>query len=411
MSIEHIQSKLLDGETALLEYVLSDSGSFVFCITDNKTHVYELPSRKQIQETAFTLRDELTLPRFFSPVFLKTSRELFTWLIEPCMEDLRDIEDLVIIPDGILGYLPFEVLISKDVNIEDLTEFDEYAELPYLVKDYNINTSPSATVLAQINEHPKEPLPDMLDFVAIGNPQYEPAEEEVPLFAQAELQETDVFRSAFPEPTRSGYVPLPSTGIEVERICSLFPQNQCKLFMNGEANEQNVKSSDDLPHAKYVHFACHGVLNENNPEFSGLVLSLYPKDSPGQLPSGENGYLQMYEIYNLDLHADLVTLSACETGLGKMVKGEGIMGLSRAFMYAGTPSVIVSLWQIADESTAEFMYQFYNNLVNENMDKEGALREAKLEMIKSERYSHPFYWASFVLIGEKETTETRRHRE
>ncbi|HEY7161134.1 MAG TPA: CHAT domain-containing protein, partial [Acidobacteriota bacterium] len=143
-----------------------------------------------------------------------------------------------------------------------------------------------------------------------------------------------------------------------------------------------------------IHFASHGLIDEEKPEFSALVLS---SDEKG----GEDGYLTMREVFDLKLNADLVVLSACKTGLGKEVRGEGVTGISRAFLCAGTPSVLVSLWDVYDRSTADFMASFYKNMETKNMNKSAALREARLQMIASKKFSHPYYWAPFVLIGNK----------
>ena len=175
----------------------------------------------------------------------------------------------------------------------------------------------------------------------------------------------------------------------------------------------------------YIHFAVHGLLNENKPQYSGLVLSLPQEEdektrSNGQQPKGatdaseteataraangtiqvEDGLLQVYEIFNLRLNADLVVLSACETGLGKEVKGEGLIGLTRAFMYAGAPSLVVSLWKVQDLSTAELMVGFYRSLKNGSLSKAEALRQAQLELIRKGQLAHPYYWAGFVLMGQ-----------
>ncbi|MBN2541750.1 tetratricopeptide repeat protein, partial [bacterium] len=387
VSIETVQENIPDDETALLEYTLIDSASYLWCITKNNYYVYRIKGRYEIGEAILELRSEITLPGSFSPEFVELSRKLYDWLIKPCEDVIRGVDDLIIIQDGILGYLPFELLLYRDADIESLTESGFYAKIPYLVKRFKIQYSPSATVLIQIREHPKDALFDsvmvMKDFLAFGNPRYVPTDDQTAFEGSSTVNDIAGAGLAIPEV----FEPLPSTEIELMKIASLFQKGDYMLFLSTQASEANAKTRALVTNYRYVHFACHGVFDENNPQLSGLILSLYPADTL------ENGRLQMYEIFNMDLHADLVTLSACETGLGKIVMGEGIMGITRAFMYAGTPSVLVSLWSIADESTAEFMYQFYHNLVNENMNKAGALREAKLEMIKSERYSHPFYWA------------------
>jgi len=143
----------------------------------------------------------------------------------------------------------------------------------------------------------------------------------------------------------------------------------------------------------YLHFATHGLIDEESPGLSSLVLT-------SEKSSGEDGFLQAAEIFDLKLNADLVVLSACQTGLGKLIRGEGMVGLTRAFMYAGTPSVVVSLWSVSDISTADLMGEFYKNLIKNKLSKTDALRKAQLSLMTDEKYAHPFYWAPFILVGD-----------
>ena len=154
-----------------------------------------------------------------------------------------------------------------------------------------------------------------------------------------------------------------------------------------------MKRNGTLSNFKYVHFATHGLIDEEKPDLSSLVLTRNENSS-------DDGLLQATEIFNLNLHADLVVLSACQTGLGKLVRGEGMIGLTRAFMYAGAPSVLASLWSVSDISTATLMGAFYENLINKNLNKTDALRKAQLTMIRDEKFAHPFYWAPFIIIGD-----------
>jgi len=198
---------------------------------------------------------------------------------------------------------------------------------------------------------------------------------------------------AFGDPvySRDSLPPLPATRLEVEAIARLYPTDRVAIYLGAEATEESVKSGRPSS-ARRLHFAVHGQLDEMRPELSGLLLSREPQ-------SNEDGILQAYEIFNLDLHADLVVLSACETGLGKQLAGEGLVGLSRAFFYAGTPSLVVSLWSVADASTADIMIEFYRRL-NRGEGKAEALRSAKRQALDADRLAHPFHWASFILVGD-----------
>jgi len=185
---------------------------------------------------------------------------------------------------------------------------------------------------------------------------------------------------------------LPNTGEEVRAIAGLFPSERRRTRTRAEASEASLKA-ENLTQVGRLHFATHAVLDERAPVRSGVVLSLV---NPGQ----EDGILRTNEIFNLELDADLVVLSACQTGLGALVRGEGIMGLTRAFLYAGARRVVVSLWEVSDLSTTEFMKSFYQSMRSGN-NPGAALRQAKLAMLRSAAplYRHPYFWAPFVQVG------------
>jgi CHAT domain-containing protein len=186
---------------------------------------------------------------------------------------------------------------------------------------------------------------------------------------------------------------LPHTRDEVDGIGSLFPASKRQVYLGDKAVEQAVKA-EKLDQYRYIHFAAHGLIDEDRPVRSGIVLSI-------AVEVKKDGVLQMSEIMRLKLNADLVTLSARRTGLGKLLNGEGIVGLTRAFFYAGASSVVVSLWNVNDLATAELMKAFYRN-INNGMKKDEALRQAKLSLIRGQQRSwqHPYFWAPFILVGD-----------
>jgi CHAT domain-containing protein len=188
---------------------------------------------------------------------------------------------------------------------------------------------------------------------------------------------------------------LAGTRIEAEQIERLAKASgaQGNLWLDLKANEDGVKTSD-LQSYRVLHVATHGVLDAMRPQFSGLVLSLVGNKAD------EDGYLRTGEVFNLKLGAPLVMLSACESGLGKVKRGEGVVGLSQAFMYAGATTVGVTLWSVADKPTAELMTDFYQRLLGSTPSASDAIREAQLAMISGKKYSAPYYWAPFVLLGE-----------
>jgi CHAT domain-containing protein len=161
------------------------------------------------------------------------------------------------------------------------------------------------------------------------------------------------------------------------------------------AANRAAATSADLGAYRYVHFATHGFLDSQHPELSGLLLSMYDQQGVPQ-----DGFLRAHEVFNLKLAAELVTLSACQTGLGKEIKGEGLVGLTRGFMYAGAPRVVVSLWSVSDEGTAELMARFYRGMLQEGKRPAAALQAAQIAMLKEPKFAAPFYWAAFTLQGE-----------
>jgi CHAT domain-containing protein len=187
---------------------------------------------------------------------------------------------------------------------------------------------------------------------------------------------------------------LPFTRKESDRILSLVPNTQSQSAFDFAANRATT-TSPELSQYQIVHFATHGILNSQNPELSGVVLSLVDQKGTPQ-----NGFLRLNDIFNLNLPAELVVLSACETGLGKEIKGEGLVGLTRGFMYASSPRVLVSLWSVADEGTSELMTRFYKKMLQENLKPAAALRAAQIEMLQDATWKSPYYWAAFTLQGE-----------
>ncbi|HEY2933254.1 MAG TPA: CHAT domain-containing protein [Acidobacteriota bacterium] len=420
ISLKGIQD-LLDPQTALLEYALGEDRSFLFVVTRTESHVSELPAAASLSDRVKRLRETLIRQpqRTTFPSYIDQARALYQLLIEPAGRSLAGKKQLIIVPDGILHYLPFEVLLSSG-DLRSLTAVAP-RRWPYLIRDYAVSYVPSATVLSSLHQsHQTRPGQQKM-LLAYADPAYgagEPA---------AKSLLGSAMRSAFGEAKPWSLERLPESREEANRIASLYPQEKVRLFLQQDAREENVKGEPLLNQYRFIHFAVHGLLNETRPQFSGLVLSLpgaeYPKPKtrdlkpetpePGkqtsadnnlksaiQDPQSEDGLLQVYEIFDLRLNADLVVLSACETGLGKEVKGEGLVGLTRAFLYAGTPSVVVSLWKVSDRSTAELMVSFYQHLKDGTMNKAEALRQAQLKLIRSGRYAEPYYWAPFVLIGE-----------
>ncbi|MGH9930394.1 MAG: CHAT domain-containing protein, partial [Pyrinomonadaceae bacterium] len=372
--------RLLDDKTVLLSYSLAEPNSFLFAVSHIDFQVARLPSEAKISADVQKLQAAITDKNNPSPLeYRRLATSLSQQLLQPVSRMLAGKSSLVIVADGALHRLPFETLFMPGASAQG-----DLRRLPYLIRKFAISYAPSASVLAELENEPRETAPK--SFIAFGDPIYEPGNNNLG---------ADTLRGI----TRGGrlsFERLPYSHTEIDGIAKLFAPGDRELFFGADANEANVKAPDRLSHYRIVHFSTHGYLNEERPRFSGLVLSL--PQSAIRAAQSEDGVLSAYEIFNLKLKADLVVLSACETGLGKEVKGEGLMSLTRAFMYAGTPSVVVSLWNVNDESAADLMIRFYSHLQADRVSKAEALRRAQLETIRIN--GSPFYWAPFVLVGK-----------
>jgi CHAT domain-containing protein/Tfp pilus assembly protein PilF len=372
--------RMLDDKTLLLSYSLAEPASFLFAVTRDDFQVKQLPSEAMLGEGVQKLLAAVTDKNHPAPEeYRRQAVRLSRQLLQPVSHMLAGKNALVIVPDGVLHRLPFEVLLLPGVSAQG-----DLRRLPYLIQRFAISYAPSASVLAGLQSEPRETAPK--GFIAFGDPVYEHRDE-------GEIAST--LRAA--GAGRLNFQRLSHSRDEVEGIARMFANNDREIFLGEAASEENVKAPERLSRYRMVHFSTHGYVNKARPRFSGLVLSL-PSQSATRNPQSEDGLLSAYEILNLKLRADLVVLSACETGLGKEVKGEGLMSLMRAFMYAGTPSVVVSLWNVNDESAADLMILFYRNLKTGRMSKSEALRQAQLETIHDNGF--PFFWAPFVLVGK-----------
>ncbi len=352
VSVSEIQANLNQG-AALLSYFVGSSEIYVFVVTSKNIKAYALPRNEEFEKNAASLRNAIRY--HVASTFVSSAKKLYEQLIPKLPSN---VAELVILPDGALGTIPFEVLIDPK------SEEETYETVPFLIRDYHISYDYSASLFTQRKSENIDPNPQIL------------------LVAPVEFDNQEV-----------QMVTLPGSEEEIMEIRYLFMGNNCKptVRAHNEATESTLKV-DDLDKYRYLHFATHGLVNESEPALSRIFLN----------PDGdEDGSLYAGEIYNLKINADLVTLSACETGLGKVAKGEGIVGLSRALQYAGANNIIVSLWQVADASTSQMMIDFYKyNLHNDHHGYNTALRQAKLGLLNSEDYNDPYYWAPFILVGK-----------
>lgn len=382
LSLTQVQ-KLCDNSTAILKYALLKDGLATMLITKKKVFYHQLKTDDSFQrnftEQINTFRDSIVAISSFD-VIDSVSSPIYVTLFEHFESELSKIKNLVIIPDGPVALLPFDALIYKG---------------EFLLKRFAIKTLPSVSVFELLqNPHRKTSV----DILGIAGSGFEAGE--------------GIINSR----TQNTFATLPFTLIEVDSVSSKFKSS--KVLKNELVTEAGIKSLD-LNSYKYLHFATHGDINETTPTQSGLILS---KKTEMESLFGEDGYLNASEIASLALSADMVVLSACNTATGKVLNGEGLLGLQRSFLTAGASSVVASLWSIYDRSTPLFMTSFYSKLIAYEEAEFGwfdklmvwgdwyepklvdyktiALRDAKLEMLNHPYYSHPVHWASFVITGK-----------
>ena len=395
-SLPDIQA-LLDEHTAFLEFFLGDDSSYLFVVTRQGLSTHRLPPKRDLATLVHRVGSAVyKYSSLRAQHFAQDAHQLYRILILPAAAELRGKAHLILAPDEVLHSLSFEVLLTSPVPSSGPPSRD----FPYLIRDRSVSYVPSATVMARLlaERPPGERLPGPGKlFVGFGDPGEAPASDgdagTVPRGPGACAASGDP-RAAHGSPRapdRDRFPALPGARDEVCRIARLFPADQAVIFTGPDATETNVKTNPLVASARNLHFAAHGVLDENHPDRSGLQLA-----RGGGSP--DDGLLQVREISDLELHADLVVLSACQSGLGRIVSGEGLIGMTRAFLYAGAASIVVSLWQVDDESTSDLMVSFYRHLAKIG-DKSEALRRAKLELIDRSRYFHPYFWAAFILVG------------
>ena len=378
ISVAAIQ-KLLNENTLLLEYALGEQKSFVWVVTPDSIKSFELPGRATIEQEA--KRYYQLLAENNSDVPADT---LTRMLLAPVASELKQ-KRLVIVAEGILQYLPFAALQSP--GAEDSRP---------LIVDHEIVTLPSASVLAELREDFANRKPANRSVAVFADPVF--SANDARLNQQASHAEgstlwNDAQRSAG-ESGLDSLVRLRFSRQEAEQIARLANDNRSLKALDFSAN-RTVAMDTRLSDYRIVHFATHALINNQHPDLSGIVLSLV--DEQGRT---QNGFLRLYDIYNLKLNADLVVLSACQTALGKQIKGEGLVGLTRGFMYAGAPRVVASLWRIDDRATAEFMKRFYTAMLKDALRPSAALRAAQLSMLHDKRFQSPHLWAPFTLQGE-----------
>jgi len=427
LTVAEIQKQVLDEETLLLEYALGERRSYLWLVSKQSIAVYQLPPRAEIEAAAKKVYGLLTA-RQSQPGLSEAQRRarvaaadaefqtqagaLSRMLLGPAAGQLGE-KRLAIVAAGALEYLPFAALPDPSAGATA-----SGAGYRPLLAGHEIINLPSASALAVIRRETAGRSAAAKSVAVLADPVFEPddsrvaaagesgrqgvakelqATQNAPLPAGAETELARAVRSfnaATPDSTRGGLSRLPFSRDEAEAILSYAPGGAVLKALSFRASRATATSAG-LGQHRIVHFATHGLLNSEHPELSGLVFSLVDEQGKPQ-----DGFLRLHEVYNLRLGADLVVLSACQTALGKQIRGEGLVGLTRGFMYAGAPRVVASLWQVNDLATAELMKLFYRGMLKDRMRPAAALRAAQLELFKQKRRAAPYFWSAFVLQGD-----------
>ncbi|MCD9184843.1 MAG: CHAT domain-containing protein [Pyrinomonadaceae bacterium] len=364
--------ELLDDETVLLEYKLGETRSFLWFVTKDSVKFFQLPARKEIEKTAREFYDSIiSRDRKNEAKTAELSKKLNEILIFPVAGNIKN-KRLAIVTDGLLQFIPFSAL----------TENNEVVVLP------------SANVLTELRENSKQGIAPKKTLAIFADPIFEANDTRFSQISKTAEKSDEVKRILRDFRFGENLPRLLSSRVEARNVSAFAPKDQVTVNMDFDANRENA-TKDELADYKILHFATHGLLDTSHPELSGLVLSLYDKNGKAQ-----DGFLRLNQVYNLKLNSELVVLSACQTALGKDVRGEGLIGLTRGFMYAGANRVVASLWKVDDAATAEFMKRFYQNLLQKNLKPSAALFAAQNEMKKIPRFRAPYFWAGFSIQGD-----------
>jgi CHAT domain-containing protein len=382
--------KLLDENTAFLEFSMGEKQSYAWLISQNSVKLAKLPTRNLINQAAREFYAALTdRDAKNQSVSIEKSARLSKLILQPFAADLSKFKRLIVIADGSLQLVPFAALTLSPNEFQPLAASVEIINAP----------SFSSLVYQKESQINRRTATDRR-LAIFADPIFQEDDERFGMAKNQRRKNTPIstVESAKLAQTLRDFgverlARLPFTSIEAKEIAKFAPQ-QTVLALGANASRGKFLNGDYNSY-KILHFATHGFLNQQNPDLSGLVLSLYDEKRQSQ-----NGFLRVIDLYSLKLNADLVVLSACQTGLGKEVDGEGIIGLTRGFMFAGASSVVSSLWKVEDAATAELMKRFYRAMLKENQSPSAALRTAQNELRQIPRWRNSNNWAGFTLTGE-----------
>jgi CHAT domain-containing protein len=406
LGLTEIQQQALDEDTLLLEYALGEKRSYLWLISQRSIDSYELSPRAEFEAAARRVYELLTArPKRGTPPdpqFIAQAGTLSRMLLGPVAPQLGG-KRLVVVAPGALSYLPFAALPTPEDKKRPAGDYEP------LIAKHEVVSIPSASVLSIIRRETAGRQRATKSVAVLADPVFEASDPrlesakggnssgEPPAAPAADAEHSELTRAIrtmnFSD-ARAGFTRLAFSRQEAESIIAMTPKETGLKATDFNASRA-LAMGRQLSQYRILHFATHGLLSSERPELSGLVLSLFDKEGKPQ-----DGFLRLHEIYNLQLNADLIVLSACETGLGKEIKGEGLIGLTRGFMYAGAPRVVASLWNVDDLATAELMKLFYQHMLKDGLTAGAALRAAQLELSRQKRWASPYFWAGFALHGE-----------
>jgi len=419
LDLKQIQDQVLDSDTLLLEYALGEDRSYLWAVTSSTLTSFILPGRAEIDRAARRVYEFLTARNSYPKGEGELQREariarvraeypaaaarLSEMILGPAAS-LLGHKRLLIVSDGALQYVPYAALPMPR------QEKTGGPSRP-LVVESEIVSAPSASTLAVLRRDLAGRQPAPKTVAVLADPVFDSQDPRLP--ARQKVSKVRVVGGMISHKgdlpmdlerswteigsTKGGWkIPrLPFSRREADAIIAAAPPGNGLEAVDFQASRIRA-TSPELAQYRIVHFATHGVLDSRTPALSGIILSLVDQQGRPQ-----DGFLRLWDIYNLHLPADLVVLSACQTALGKEVKGEGLVGLTRGFMYAGAPRVIASLWQVDDVATAELMAQFYQGVLKKNLSPAAALRSAQVHMWRQKRWqADPYFWGAFQLQGE-----------
>jgi tetratricopeptide (TPR) repeat protein len=459
LGLQEIQQQVLDDQTLLLEYSLGDERSYLWAISQTSMNSYELPGRAEIEKATRAVYELLaarqpkpgeTVQQHHARVtqaeaqYWGKAASLSEMLLGPVARQLGT-KRLLIVAEGALQYLPFGALpMPKEGErgkakgeSEGQEQRPTAKDFKPLIVDHEIVSLPSASVLVELRRESRQRMAPTKSVAVLADPVFDTDDPRLAPEVVARLRaerakqsKSKVSGASLPKASSFFLPASPPTGavsrslsgppsgshrtlrdvgvlrggLSISRL--LFSGREAEAIMGVAAPEQRMMAtgfsatramaiSPELSQYRIVHFATHGVLNDEHPGLSGLIFSRV--DVQGR---PQDGFLRLNDIYNLNLPADLVVLSACTTALGKDVRGEGLVGIVRGFMYAGAARVVASLWKVDDEATAELMKRFYRYMLQEKMPAAAALRAAQVEMWQQKQWQSPYFWAAFTLQGE-----------